>query len=67
MDRTTVASNLKALRLKKNMTQAEVAKELGISVGAWGMYETGQRIPRDELKVKIGEYFNRSVQNIFFR
>jgi putative transcriptional regulator len=30
------------------------------------MYENGQRIPRDEIKMKISQYYGQSVQEIFF-
>lgn len=67
VDRQSMANNLRELRLKKGLTQAETAKIFGVSPAAWGMYETGKRIPRDELKVQISKYFNRTVQTIFFK
>ncbi|QHF59202.1 hypothetical protein Bateq7PJ16_3396 [Bacillus subtilis] len=30
------------------------------------MYETGQRIPRDEIKIKLADYYQKTVQQIFF-
>nr|DAZ75624.1 MAG TPA: repressor protein C2 [Caudoviricetes sp.] len=30
------------------------------------MYENGERIPRDGIKLKIAEYYQKSVQEIFF-
>lgn len=64
MDRQKIAETLVKLRGKR--TQEEVAKELGISTSAYAMYETGQRIPRDEIKIKIAKLYNRTVQYIFF-
>lgn len=52
--------------LRGDMTQNEVAKALGITKSSWAMYETNQRIPRDEVKIKIATYFNKTVQEIFF-
>lgn len=43
-----------------------VAHELGISRSALFMYERGERIPRDEIKVKIARKYGVSVQSIFF-
>lgn len=57
---------LYTLRKKKGETQAEVAKNLGISKSAYNMYETGKRTPSDNVKRKIAEHFNRTVQFIFF-
>lgn len=53
--------------LRGNLTQIEVAKKLGITKSSWAMYERGERVPRDEVKVKIAKYFNKSVQEIFYQ
>jgi len=65
MDKLKMAANLKRLRGKK--TQEEVAKACGIGLSAYSMYEIGQRVPRDEAKIKIAEYFGKSVNYIFFK
>lgn len=52
--------------LRGNRTQTTVTKDLGISKSAWAMYERGERVPRDDLKVRIANYFGVSVQEIFF-
>lgn len=54
------------LRKKRGETQADVAKSVGISVSAYGLYEAGQRTPRDDVKKRIADHFNRTVQFIFF-
>ena len=64
MDRNEIGRRLETLR--GDRTQAEVAEALGISQSAIAMYETGVRIPRDEIKVKLAEYFGVPVQDIFF-
>lgn len=66
MDRTVMAANLKSLRERNGETQTDVAKAIGVSGGAYGMYETGERIPRDDVKVKISNHFGTTVQSIFF-
>lgn len=58
------SQRLRALR--GSDTQDEVAKKLGITKSAWAMYERGERVPRDEIKVKIAAYFCKTVQEIFF-
>ena len=55
---------LKKLRGEK--TQEYIANKLGITKSAWAMYERNERVPRDEVKIKIADYFGRSVQEIFF-
>ena len=57
-------ANLKALRGCKS--QDEIAKEIGITKSSWAMYERNERIPRDEIKIRIAKYFNKTVQEIFF-
>ena len=53
-----LAQKLKELRLEKGLTQAETAKELGLSRNAIGNYETGIREPSLEILVKICILFN---------
>lgn len=53
-------------KLRGDKTQEYIAGELGITKSAWAMYERNERVPRDEIKIKIAEYFGKSVQEIFF-
>ena len=64
MNRQLIAKRLIDLRGKR--TQEEVSKSIGVSKSALSMYETGQRIPRDEVKVKISAFYGKSIQSIFF-
>ena len=57
---------IRELRLEKGVSQEAAASEVGVTKSSWAMYERGERIPRDEVKVKIAGYFGRSVQDIFF-
>lgn len=43
-----------------------VAEDLDISLSALNMYIRGERIPRDEIKLKIAKYFGKTVDEIFF-
>lgn len=62
----TIGERLARLRSAAQKTGDEVAKACGISRSALTMYETGVRIPRDEIKVKLARYYNVSVEKIFF-
>ena len=66
VDSFKIGNRLKALRSEKGETTMEMAQALGISASAVTMYETGNRIPRDEIKVRIAEHFGVSVESIFF-
>ena len=57
--------NEKLIALRGERSQEEVAKALGISVSALSMYEQGNRIPRDEIKVKMAEYYGISIESLF--
>lgn len=52
--------------LRGSKTQTEVAEAVGISKSAMSMYESGERTPRDETKVKLARYYNKTVGEIFF-
>lgn len=52
--------------LRGEASREEVAKAVGVSVSAWQMYENGQRIPKDEVKVRIASYFKKTVGEIFY-
>lgn len=64
MDVKKMGEKLRKLRGSK--TRQEVADAVGISISALAMYEAGERIPRDEVKIRLAAYFNRSVNYIFF-
>lgn len=64
MDRSKITERLVKLRGKR--TQAEVAEAIGVSPSAYSMYETGERIPRDEIKIRIAKFYKRTVNSIFF-
>lgn len=59
-----IAQRLRQLRGDKS--RDEVAKAVNISLSALAMYETGARMPRDEIKVALAKYYSSSVQEIFF-
>lgn len=64
MNSKKIGAVLSELRGKEK--RENVAKDLGISVSALSMYENGNRIPKDEIKIKIAKYYNRTVEEIFY-
>ena len=64
MNTKAIAERL--IELRGNKSQDEVAKAIGISKSALSMYENGSRVPRDEIKVRLANYYKKSVQHIFF-
>lgn len=55
---TAIGKNIKKLRKSKNLTQEEFGKLFGIVKSTVSMYESGKSTPDDELKKKIANYFD---------
>ena len=64
MNKTKIGKKLLSLRGSKR--RDDVAKDLGISSSTLAMYETGKRIPRDETKVKIANYYDVDLVELFY-
>ena len=64
MDKKTIGRRL--LQLRGEKSRIIVAEAIGVSVSALQMYENGDRIPRDEIKVRIAEYYGQTVGSIFY-
>lgn len=60
----TIAERL--VQARGNIPRDIVASAVGISLSAISMYENGQRVPRDEIKVKLADYYHTTVQALFF-
>ncbi len=54
------------VKLRGDKSRQEVANAVGISVSALSMYENGERIPRDPIKVRLAAYYGSTVEEIFF-
>lgn len=54
------------LRKERNITQEELASEIGMSKGAIGMYETGKRAPSLKRAKQIAQFFGIAVDEIEF-
>lgn len=64
IDKKVIGQRLRTLRGSR--TQTEVAAAIGVTKMAISQYEQGERIPQDEIKIKIANYFKKSVTEIFF-
>ena len=64
MDAKKIGEKLKELRGKR--TISEVAQALEISPSALSMYENGESVPRDVIKIKIADYYQTPITDIFF-
>lgn len=66
MNSKIIGNNLLELRKKYKKTTKEVANSCNISRSAISMYENGKRIPRDDIKIKLANYYNVSIEEIFY-
>lgn len=57
---------LSVLREERNMSQRELARQLNVSCGTIGMYETGKRTPPLNRAIQIANLFNVPVETIAF-
>jgi putative transcriptional regulator len=59
-------NNLKVERAIKDITQEELAKQIGVTRQAINSIELGKYVPSTILALKLSRYFNKSVNEIFF-
>ena len=54
-------NNLKALRIKNDMTQAQLAQKLGLTKSVISAYETGLRLPSYDILINVARIYNVST------
>ncbi len=64
MDSKAIGKRL--IKLRGDKSRKEVSDALNISCSALSMYENGERIPRDEIKIRIAEYYDTSIEALFY-
>ena len=62
----SIGMKLRALRQARKKTQQQAADDLKITKSALAMYERDERVPRDEIKVRISQYYNEPIESLFF-
>lgn len=61
-----IGRTLRCLRNGKGLTQHALAERLKISPATVAMYETGRRVPTDNLKVQIANFYGVPIERIFY-
>lgn len=56
--RAVVSSNIRKFRKARNLSQAELAKLIGVSKSAIAMYEKGERFPKDYIYQELVKVLN---------
>lgn len=59
-----VGKRLRILRGER--TLQKVSDDTGLGVSALTMYELGKRMPRDEAKIALANYYGVSIADLFF-
>lgn len=60
----TTGEKLRELRGSKSI--AEVAEAIGVTRSSYVKYERNERYPRHEVMYRIAQYYNKTVDSIFF-
>jgi putative transcriptional regulator len=58
-------NNLKVERAIKNITQEELAKQIGVTRQAINSIELNKYVPSTILSLKLSKYFGKTVNEIF--
>lgn len=66
LDRAVTGEKLRKLREERKLTQQEVAGAIGVTAMAICQYETGERTPRDAVKIALAKFYNTTVEDLFF-
>lgn len=64
IDAQTIGERLRALRGTR--PQKEIGDAVGVTAMAISQYERGERVPSDNIKIALAQYFNSTVDAIFF-
>ena len=64
MNKEIMAQKLRDLR--GELPRETVSNAVGISKSALSMYEQGERVPRDSVKLRLAKFYGKSVEFIFF-
>ena len=66
LDKNVIGERLRNIRTAKGLSIADVSKATGLGCTAISNYECGTRIPRDEAKIMLANFYEVSVVDIFF-
>lgn len=60
-------NNLLIFRNKKNLTQKDIAKAINKTTSFYGMLETGKRKPSIDVAHSLAQFYNTTIEEIFFK
>ena len=62
----SVSERLVDARTSKGSSIKEAAEACGTSEKAIMEYESGKRVPRDDIKIALADYYGERVSDLFF-
>lgn len=63
----SLGSNIRYLRESQNLSQKDLANRLNVGTSTLSQYENNIRVPSDDIKIKIADYFNVTVDYLLGR
>lgn len=64
---SSLGKNIRSLREANNLSQKELAEKLNIAISTLSQYENSVRVPSDEIKIKMADYFNVTLDYLLGR
>ena len=64
LDARVIGDRLRQLR--GDRTQAAVAEAVGVTDMAISQYEAGIRVPSDEIKLRLADFYGVGIERLFF-
>ena len=58
---SVISERIKTLREEMSLTQTQLAEGIDVAVSSVSQYETGDRVPSDDIKVKLAKFFDVSL------
>ena len=58
-------NNIKELRKKKNLSQSDISKMLGIKQNTFSQWETGERKPNVVQGIKLAKILDTTVESLY--
>lgn len=58
-------TKLEKTRREALLTQLELAEKVRLAVGVYQRYESGQRIPKADVAIRIAKALNSTVEKLF--
>ena len=60
-------NNIKKIRIKRNITQVDLAKQINVKQETISAYESNKALPSADALIKIAEYLNTSTDYLLGR